>query len=152
MGRAPLPLLWLSLAAAAAAPWALAPSHWSGSVPEAAPAPASAPLALPASRAANSFADLIKRPLFTASRRPAPTLTAPEPGDLLLGRYRLSGVVVTPTRRIVLLREAVSGKTLSVAQGGRVAGWLLADVTSTRIVLESDNERRVIRLDEGQGG
>lgn len=145
-----LGLLWLALAAAAAAPWLLAPSAWLGPAP--APGGAAAAPALPATPAMQTFAALVERPLFTASRRPPPVAAAPAAGDLLLGRYRLSGVVVTPTRRIVLLREADSGKTLSVAQGERVGDWLVADVTRARIVLETATDRRVIRLDAEKGG
>ncbi len=149
MVRTVLTLFWLTLAAGAAVPWALSPANWS---PPPSPASAGAvPPAIPPARAAESFTDMIERPLFTASRRPAPAAAEPDAGDLLLGRYRLSGVVVTPTRRIVLLREADSGKTLRVAQGESVGGWLVADVTRARIVLESKDDRRVIRLDDGGG-
>lgn len=148
---AALVALWVLLTAAALAPWLVGTELL---VPGAGPARGVAGAAIPDRPEApplESFAAVVERPLFTASRRPPPS--GPEPGDdsLLLGRYRLSGVVVTPTRRIVLLREASSGRTLSVAQGERVDDWLVADVTQARIVLESDAGRRVIRLNEEAG-
>lgn len=94
------------------------------------------------------FAALVERPIFTATRRSAPR--RPGPGaapisgagtNLVLGRYRLTGVVVAPAKRLVLLKRPGDGKTIRVFEGETIDGWTLTQVSKTTLTLESGNRR-----------
>ncbi len=71
----------------------------------------------------------------------------------MLGAYSLSGVIVTPRRRIVLLKETASGRIVRLKQGEQFEGWTLAEVAPDFIVLESGGRREVIVVrDRTPGG
>ena len=128
-----------------AAPWLLPIEQW---LPEPLPAaqgqgPAlGAPLGrLIAPPARQTFSAVVERPLFNASRRApsaAPLSVGGEP--MLLGRYRLSGVVVTAERRLALLADA-SGQHIKVEEGGDLDGWRMLSISPRRLVLSRDEER-----------
>ncbi len=143
---AALGALCVVLLGAAATPWLVDPLDHIGG-PDAAGAvgapPAAAPLRLD-TPPAESLALLVERPLFTATRRPpppaemtAPAAAAPAPDtSLILGRYRLSGVVVTPDRRLVLLTRKGGSATIGVAKGEMLDDWALTEVEREFIVFE----------------
>ena len=148
---AALGALCVVLLGAAAAPWLGDPLDHIGG-PDAAGAvgapPATAPLRLD-TPPAESLALLVERPLFTATRRPPPAgmiepaATAPPPDtSLILGRYRLSGVVVTPDRRLVLLTPKGGSATISVAKGETLDGWAVTEVEREFIVFERDARKK----------
>ena len=94
------------------------------------------------------FAALVERPIFTATRRSAPRQPGPEAApisgaatDLVLGRYRLTGVVVAPARRLILLKRPGDAKTIRVLEGETIDGWTLTQVSKTTLTLESGNRR-----------
>lgn len=149
----------LMLAAIAAAPWLVDPLDYlaPGAAPVAPAAQSQSPgrpsLEAPAM---DSLAVIIERPLFTATRRaapalePLPTATAVKQEDksLILGRYKLTGIIVTPSLRLVFITEPGSRKTTSVALGEKLDGWLVAEVEQHVIVLESDGRRKTIHVGE----
>ena len=148
---AALGALCVVLLGAAAAPWLGDPLDHIGG-PDAAGAvgapPATAPLRLD-TPPAESLALLVERPLFTATRRPPPAgmiepaAAAPPPDtSLILGRYRLSGVVVTPDRRLVLLTPKGGSATISVAKGETLDGWAVTEVEREFIVFERDARKK----------
>jgi len=106
----------------------------------------------------DSLAIIVERPLFTATRRPAPDLepmpvaaaVAAKPLDksLILGRYKLTGIVVSPGLRLVFVTEPGSRRTTAVALGKELDGWLVSEVEQHVIVLESNGRRKVIRIGE----
>ncbi len=104
----------------------------------------------------DSLAVIVERPLFTATRRPAPDIeptpvaVAAKPLDksLILGRYKLTGIVVTPELRLMLVTEPGSRRTTAVALGKKLDGWLVAEVEQHVIVLESGGRRKGIRIGE----
>ncbi len=152
-------VLCLTFAVIAAAPWLIDPldylAHGGGA---AAPEEQSRARGLPTLEAPafDSLAVIVERPLFTATRRPAPDIEPPpvagaaEPLDksLILGRYKLTGIVVTPSLRLVFVTEPGSRRTTAVALGKELDGWLVAEVEQHVIVLESDGRRKVIRIGE----
>ncbi len=101
-----------------------------------------------------TLAVIVERPLFTATRRPAPPVqpspaaTVAEPVDpsLILGRYRLTGIVVTPGLRMVFVTEPGSRKTIAVARGKELDGWLVSEVEQHVVVLESGDRRQRIKI------
>lgn len=146
---AALAVLCVVLAAVTVAPWLFDPADATADASgresqEAAPAPTPRLELPPIER----FAALVERPIFTATRRSAPR--RPGPGaapisgagtNLVLGRYRLTGVVVAPAKRLVLLKRPGDGKTIRVFEGETIDGWTLTQVSKTTLILESGNRR-----------
>lgn len=98
---------------------------------------------------APEFSETTVRPLFNASRRPAPgamQLGSANSGALLRGRYTLTGVSISPVKRVVLLRDAATGKTVRVEQGSEVSGMLVESVSPGKVVLKQGAEREEIVL------
>ena len=100
-----------------------------------------------------SYTAFIERPLFTATRRPPPaasgrelSTTSPE-GGIFLGRYRLTGVVVTPTIRIAFVTDLSSGKNLAVTEGEKLGDWVLAKIDRHNITLQSGARRETFAFD-----
>ena len=145
VGNTALTAAFVALLLAAAAPWLLPIERW---LPEPLPAAQGqgraldAPLGrLIAPPARQTFAAVVERPLFNASRRApsaAPLSVGGEP--MLLGRYRLSGVVVTAERRLALLADA-SGQHIKVEEGGDLDGWRMLSISPRRLVLSRADER-----------
>ncbi|NQV80944.1 MAG: hypothetical protein HQ495_10350 [Alphaproteobacteria bacterium] len=86
-------------------------------------------------RPIDDFAALANRPPFSASRR-APAATAGNDENLILGRYRLAGVIVAPTARSVILSGANSVAVI-VAEGEEIDGWTVDEITVERVVFVS---------------
>lgn len=112
---------------------------------------AKAQLALPALAA---FAETTARPLFLATRTAAPQRedgTGPvrAAGRLILGRYRLTGVVITPARRSVVLTPVRGGRSRELVRGQDIDGWTLEAVAPDSIVLRSGEVRETISLGKG---
>ena len=129
----------------AAAPWLLPFDRW---LPEPSPVvqPQDATFGSPLSRLFSpplreTFSAVIERPLFNASRR-RPSAALPSAGDdrMLLGRYRLSGVVVTAKQRLALLVDA-NGRHITVEEGGDLDGWRMLSISPRRLVLSRAAER-----------
>jgi len=119
-------------------------------------APSAADLALPP---LESFSETLNRPLFTATRRPpsplaalqgqqppapqAPERTGPKGEKLVIGTYLLNGIVVTPEQKLVLLKHAVSGKSLRVAEGETLDDWKVETIAPEYVILRrGDREER----------
>jgi len=143
MGRLLSGLTLIALAVVAAGVWLL-PTERLGPSPPGTGRSAVAPV--PASGleppGLSELADLTERPPFAASRR-APG-AAGQDESLVLGRYRLAGVIVAPTRRSVIL-SAASGP-LTVSEGEVVDGWTVEEITPERVILVSGGRRQEISV------
>jgi len=93
----------------------------------------------------DDFAALAERPPFSASRRAAPS-TAGDADALVLGRYRLSGVVVAPTSRSVILRGS-DDRSLVVTEGETLDGWTVDEISAEKVVFTSDGRRQVFEVE-----
>lgn len=100
----------------------------------------------------DQLAAMVERPVFTATRRPAPkalqeakpSADGPAGSVSILNRYRFNGVVVTPTVRMVFVTQLSDNKPIAVAEGERLGEWVVAEVTGDVIVLRSgEREERV---------
>ncbi len=129
----------LALAAVAVGAWLLPADQIGPPAPNTGP---SAVAELPggglAPVAFDTLGDLTGRPPFAASRR-APS-AAGDDSDLVLGRYRLSGVIVAPSRRAVILSAGAGSVTVS--EGEQIDGWTVDEITPERVVLISDGRRQ----------
>jgi hypothetical protein len=88
---------------------------------------------------AENFEALVQRPLFAASRRSA-EIAPPDTARLLLGRYRISGLLIAPHRRIALL-VGPDGKSREVSEGSEVDGWRIAEINARHLLLTRASER-----------
>ncbi len=97
------------------------------------------------------FSAIVERPIFTATRRTArrqpvaPSAPASSAG-LILGRYQVVGVVVTPGNRRVLLKRVGGAETIRLKEGEEIDGWTLVNVTRDDVVLESGGRREKIEV------
>jgi len=148
MTRGQLVVLGLgaALLVAAAVPWLMPAARLvDARLPAAGRAEAGPPPTL-ALAPLESYAAMVERPLFTATRRPAPAgagVAAERNANLILGRYRLTGVIVTPARRSILLASA-GNRTQTVVQGEAIDGWTLRSVERDRIVLENGGKQEIV--------
>jgi len=148
-----LSVLCIAEAAVAVTPWLADPSRLfagpdtgrgANAVTVAAPLAEAQPL--------ESFASFIARPLFTASRRPPPVATASrgesaapfQQGRVILGRYRLTGVVVTPKVRIAFVTDINTNKSIAVSEGEKLGDWVFTEITRDSITVQSEGRSNTI--------
>jgi len=92
------------------------------------------------------FAELGERPPFSATRRAI--LSTPDDNTaLVLGRYRLSGVIVSPGDRSVIL-SGLNNRSLIVAEGETVDSWTVDEITAEKVVFTSGDRRQVFPVDQ----
>jgi type II secretory pathway component PulC len=94
------------------------------------------------------FAEVIKRPLFTPSRRPPSpkpevAASAPKPETL-----DLVGVIISADRRMALLRPRNKTDVLFAVEGQSIAGWEVRDIKPTQVVLGWGNDSEVIKISD----
>ena len=117
--------------------------------------PSPADLALPP---VESFAETLNRPLFTATRRP------PSPGELLqgegaklmppagkgekviLGKYLLRGVVVTPEQKLLLLKRQDTGAAMRLKEGDALDDWRIAAIAQDHLILSKGSQQERVNL------
>ena len=95
------------------------------------------------------LAETTARPLFNASRRPMPgvaTAGSAGAGALPRGRYTLTGVSIAPDKRVALLRDAATSKTVRIEQGKELGGILVESVAAGKVTLKLGAEREDIAL------
>lgn len=96
-------------------------------------------------------ADLVEttaRPLFHPSRRPLAGSTQGDgrSGDLPRGRYELTGVSISPERRVAMLRDVATRKTIHVEQAKDLNGILVEAISENKVVLKLGGEREELLL------
>ncbi len=83
-----------------------------------------------------AFSETTARPLFTPTRRPAPT--AQRPGPVAIeSRYRLQGLVIAGTARRALVAEFAGGRRFEVGEGDTIDGWTVARISPDAITFAS---------------
>jgi general secretion pathway protein N len=112
-------------------------------------APVSAKL-LPAVAAVNpdqEYAETGNRPLFTPTRRPAPSAVAtPAVAAMTKGQFTLTGVTIAGPLKIALLREKSSGRVIRVEEGKDVNGITVAQVDPEQVKLTQGGDHEVVQL------
>lgn len=92
------------------------------------------------------FAALGERPPFSATRRSIRSATD-DSAALVLGRYRLSGVVVAPSARSVIL-SGLDSRSRIVAEGETIDGWTVDEITAEKVVFTSDGRRQTFAIEQ----
>ncbi len=92
----------------------------------------------------DSFSETLARPLFMETRlppEPEPESPVeepepePEPVKPKTLRLELSGIVISPTERMALLKSRRSRELIRVSQGQEVEGWVVQSILPDRVVL-----------------
>lgn len=105
------------------------------------------PTPLPAARADNSlqprfsllplqqgFAETTARSIFVPSRRSSISAVQAMPA-MQPGQFILLGSLITPDKRIAMLREVATGKVMRVEQGKEIRGIMVASVYPEKVIL-----------------
>jgi hypothetical protein len=110
--------------------------------------PPAEPLA-PAARAERGprsdamLAEILARPLFSATRRP-PTKTEAPTGDSGLADTRLAGIVTAPGRRFAIFAPN-GAKPLVVNEGDTVSGWHIERITPQEVSLSGPSGTKTLQ-------
>ena len=88
------------------------------------------------------FRTITTRPIFIATSRLATTTPSLDNDKLVLGRYVITGIVVSPNRRVIYLKTVRSGKTLTVARGEKLDGWIVSEIKRDMIVLTAGEKQK----------
>ncbi len=78
-------------------------------------------------------AQILARPLFSSTRRPAPHENGPV-GDSALDDNRLTGIVTEPGYRFAIFAPA-GAKPVVVREGDSIAGWRVESITPREVSL-----------------
>lgn len=105
--------------------------------------PAPALLALPVGGGDFDMQQLVSRPVFAQSRRPPPVVTRPvanappPPPAPSTNGLVLLGVLHAGTRAVALVAVSGEGQPREVAVGAKLGDWVVKDIMTDRVVLQS---------------
>lgn len=97
----------------------------------------------------SEFAEIVRRPLFSADRRAffqpgatsVPLVSAERPPE-----FRLTGVAIVAQRRQALLQAPGQPQAQWIEEGGRIDGWLLQSVRDNAVILIAGQRQYELRL------
>lgn len=95
------------------------------------------------------YAQIIERPLFSETRKPA-EMSSAAPETLLLKtplNLKLMGIVFKPTENMALLVDE-KGKYWHVRINNTVSNWKLLAIEKNKVVLQQGSERSELKLDK----
>lgn len=101
-----------------------------------------------------SFDEIVKRPLFFASRRPpeAPPPPEPETAPIAAPDIVLTGTVITPDERLALMTVADVPRPIRAVEGQEIGGWRIDQVLANRVVLRLGEQSQEVFLKKGTSG
>jgi hypothetical protein len=94
-----------------------------------------------------TFVEMVARPLFTPTRRPAPAAEAPSQVTFKRGQYVLQGVIIAAGTKIAMLRDKTTGKVHRVQEGHDLEGMKVAEVKPDSVTLGVGKEHEVLPLE-----
>ncbi|GMU71429.1 MAG: hypothetical protein HS109_15740 [Burkholderiales bacterium] len=149
------PFALLALAIGVQTGWGTA---WRRNLPPdlpAVPAPVEVPV-LPGYQIEGGIASMratVERPLFNATRRPAPTAAAvAAKSSIQRGQYVLTGTMIVDNVAIAFLKETGgAGKSRSVRKGEAIGGMLVASVETDRVRLTLGDDAEDLELKVQKG-
>jgi general secretion pathway protein N len=109
--------------------------------------PAARPVAMPAPVPLARFAEVWQRPLFMADRKPV-AAAGDDDNASNIGDLELTGIIMTPSLRMALLRDKGKDSTVRVKEGTALAEghWTLASLTPRSAVFDNGGEHRELTL------
>lgn len=102
--------------------------------------------ALARMEAERDYPEMVARPLFIATRRPAPPPEAQSQVTFKRDQYVLMGVTIAGATRIALLKEKSSGRILRIEKGHDVNGVILSEVNPESVTLALGKDQEVVPL------
>jgi hypothetical protein len=96
--------------------------------------------------AQKAYPEMVARPLFTPTRRPAPPAQAQPQAMFKRDQYLLQGVIIAGNTRIAMLREKATGKVYRVEKGRELNGVTLAEVNPESVTLALGKDQEVLPL------
>lgn len=101
----------------------------------------------------SDFEEIVRRPVFTASRRPVavPEERAQTVAGLGSPDIRLAGIAIDTNAKRALLRTAQQPQARWVEQGESIEGWLLQVVREDAVIIASGQQAHELRLYPAQG-
>lgn len=104
-----------------------------------------------------SFTETLNRPLFTATRRPpspldqlqgprAPAPVAAKGERVILGKYVLRGVIVTPEQKLLLLKQIATGQTMRLKVGDALDDGRIAAIAADHVLLDRGGKQEKLSL------
>ena len=99
------------------------------------------------------MATTVERPLFNATRRPAPVAVAEAPKPTIQrGQFTLTGTMITDKSAVAFLKEAAgAGKARSVRKGDSINGMNVAEIAPDRVRLTLGDESEDVELKVAKG-
>ncbi len=98
----------------------------------------------------SQFQEIINRPLFLKTRRPAPSANTgaatQSTADTPLSKYAVSAVVITPEQRFALIRGINDDKLQRVADGQEFHGWTVKAIEHEGVVFTREREQERLPL------
>lgn len=107
-------------------------------------ATAAVPHPRPPPRLDKLVATTLARPLFNATRRPAPANADDGANDRDLADMRLTGIVTEPHRRVAIFARA-GGKALAVKEGEEVDGWRVEAIAPRKVSLSGPGGTKTLQ-------
>ncbi|MDJ0739729.1 MAG: hypothetical protein QNJ91_08425 [Gammaproteobacteria bacterium] len=99
-----------------------------------------------------SFSEIVERPLFVQTRRPAP---APEPGQQQVratpGNFKLEGTALSPDGDVAVLRNTRTSEMHRVLVGQSIDGWKLDVVEPGHAALSQGAQKLQLELERPIG-
>jgi hypothetical protein len=96
--------------------------------------------------AISTFAEIVERPLFTQSRRPAPKKdTKVAEAAVKPETLELIGVIISPAGRMALLRTLATSEIVRAVEGQNVGGWEVHTIKPTQVVLRQGDDSQVLK-------
>ena len=93
------------------------------------------------------YAETAARPLFIATRRPAPAAAQASATPVMnKGQFTLTGVTIVGDTKIALLREKSSGRVVRVEQGKDVNGITVAKIEPEKVTLTQGGDEEVVAM------
>ncbi|MEP6702511.1 MAG: hypothetical protein ABJB04_05910 [Betaproteobacteria bacterium] len=95
------------------------------------------------------YAEVVDRPLFSPTRRPAPPPPPPEPPkqSMQTGQYQLTGTIEVGTKLYAFLKEVKTGRGLRVAQGDVLqTGLKLAKIEPDRVTFTQYDQEEEVKM------
>lgn len=98
---------------------------------------------------ANQYHIISTTPLFHADRKPIVIKRiVRKKKEKPLGSYELTGVVITPNRRSVLLKNSKNGEEKKVYEGEKHGDWVVSKINQNTVTLKHGQRIEVINLSE----
>jgi hypothetical protein len=99
--------------------------------------------------AISTFAEIVERPLFTQSRRPAPKKdTKVAEAAAKPETFELIGVIISPAGHMALLRTLATSEIVRAVEGQTVGGWEVRTINPTEIILQQGDDSQALKIND----